>query len=286
VRPSNGGEGRLDRAGERWKTLVKSIVYPVFNRRRFQAYCVSLPKSGTKSMAGIFKKHYRAAHEKEHELVIGAILASADGSMGDAELRRLIKERDRRLWLELDSSTLNYFLLDVFLREFPGARFMLTIRDPHSWLDSIINHKMGRGLAGIWTDFTRYSFRPQDFTHARAESALAERGLFTLDCYFSCWARHIETVLERVPEHRLLVVRTDEIDSSLSAFADFLSIPSETLDPSKAHLHRAVGRFGVLSEIDPVFLREKCLAHCESLLKRYFPELLADDWRGPEEPSR
>jgi len=258
----------------RWKTYVKSLVYPMLKKRRCHAYCVSLPKSGTKSMAGVFARDYRASHEKESELLMQAVVDSAAGKLSDERRRRIIRGRDRRLWLEFDSSTLNYFILDVLVKEFPEAKFILTIRDPYPWLDSLINHVLGRGLSSEWAAFAQWWFKPENFRHGRAERALEERGLFPLDCYFSCWARHNSRVLDSVPAARLQTIRTEEIAAGLPRLAEFLSLPLESLDSSRAHIHRAVGRFEVLSEIDSDYLQERCRAHCESLLERFFPDSL------------
>src|SRR4051794_31876170 len=86
--------------------------------RRFHAYCVGMAKSGTHSIAGLFAKNYRTAHEPEDGLLVDALLAASRKAVDAAGLARLLRARDRRLRLEMDSSALNYFFLDLLLDEF------------------------------------------------------------------------------------------------------------------------------------------------------------------------
>ena len=89
-----------------------------------------------------------------------------------------------------------------------------------------------------------------------------------------------------MPEPQLLVTRTDRIDGSLPALAEFLSISTETLDLSRTHLYKAAGRYDVLTQIDPGLLREKCLSRCGPLVERYFPELIDLQDPAASLPSR
>ena len=59
-------------------------------------------------------------------------------------------ERDRDRWLELDSSALNYFFLDIFVDRFPESRFVLTLREPLSWLDSVFNQFLQPDIEPHW----------------------------------------------------------------------------------------------------------------------------------------
>lgn len=70
-------------------------------KRRFQAYCVGTGKSGTHSIAALFKSQYRSLHEPESRLVIETILAAADGLINTRELHKFVKQQDNRLWLEM-----------------------------------------------------------------------------------------------------------------------------------------------------------------------------------------
>src|SRR5689334_21825647 len=106
--------------------------------RRFHAINVGLPKTGTTSMAGIFSA-YRSGHEFMFREMMTALGHRALGTMTDEEIRNLVVERDRLGYLEFDSVSFAWSYVDILSREYPDARFFLTIRDCYSWLDSILN---------------------------------------------------------------------------------------------------------------------------------------------------
>jgi hypothetical protein len=256
------------------------VPYAVLRPRRFQAYCVGHMKTGTNSIADIFRANYRSAHEPGDSELIRAI-PGPGREPGPAEVSRFLAARDRRMWLEMDSSHLNYFFIEGLVRTFPRAKFILTVRECRDWLDSMFNHQLGGGpVDADWQRARDLRFRTGDGRHPEPERALAERGLYTLDGYLSCWAAHNRRVMAAVPRDRLLVVRTREIGRSLPAIAAFLGVPAATLDSSRAHGNRAVdraaGKFNVLPLIDPDYLAGKIREHCGELMAELFPESAGD----------
>jgi Sulfotransferase domain len=255
---------------------LRSLVQP----RRFHAYCIGAPKSGTHSIAGLFERGYRARHEPESESVIKMMLATSEGSADEGTVRRFLKWRDRRLWLELESSHLLCWFVETLVRQFRHAKFIVTIRDCYSWLDSYINHQLGRDIAEdmpFWYDLRDLYFRPRAFRHAEAERVLAENGLYTLDGYLSLWATHNHKVLAGVPADRLLVVRTQEIRHDVGRIAEFLRVPQQSLDVGQSHLYRAKASLGIVRSIERDFLEEKVDRYCGELMGRFFPDIRSLD---------
>jgi hypothetical protein len=255
-------------------------VLPSFiqRHRKFQAYCVGTAKSGTHTIAGLLSHRYRTAHEPEDNATIDIILAAANGSINKREIAEFVRKRDKRLRLELESSHFNHFFIDILVSEFRRARFILTIRDCYSWVNSFINHQLMWGVSSdSWRKLRDFRFRPDKFNHARQEQILADHGLYTLDGYLSYWAAHNTRVLEAVPRDRLLVLRTNEIKRQAGKLAEFLNIPVESLDVTQTHSFQAKKDFGLLAEIDKGFLEQKVNAHCQELMSRYFPEVLSLD---------
>jgi hypothetical protein len=241
--------------------------------RRFQAYCVGTAKSGTTSIADIFSRSYQAAHEPDYVRMIETILATF-GTVDRRGIDCFLRKRDQQLWLEMESSQLCYFFVEHLVRVFPDARFLLTIRDCRSWLDSLINHQLARPLSGerhaeYWQKLRDLRFGTAPDRHPEPERPLAERGLYTLDGYFSYWATHNQRIIDMVPKERLLIVRTHEITQSIPEFADFLHVPAESLDSLRGHTNRAIRMFNVLSLIDPDYLAGKIRQHCGKLMDRF-----------------
>lgn len=240
--------------------------------RRVRAYCVGTAKSGTHSLAGVFSAGYVAAHEAAHGQMIRAIFARAASRLDSSQAERFIRDRDRRLGLEMDSSQLNCPFVDVMARVFPEARFILTLRDCYSFLHSITNHTLARPASQSWRRFRDFRFGGHE--HSLHEQVLADRGLYTLDGYLSYWANHTHTAIREIPPDRLLVVRTREIRDSIPRIAGFLNLDPASLDAGQAHAYPAIKRFGVISQIDPHYVEDKVRQHCGDLMRRFYPELL------------
>jgi len=241
-------------------------------RRRAQIYCVGIAKSGTHSIADLFGDQVRANHEPDGHEVIGWIIDNAQGRLSDPEFETRIKRRDRRLRLEVDSSQLNAHFIEILVRAFPHAKFILTIRDPYSWLDSIINHSLSDSTPPAWKRMRDFRFRPQLFQHSPQEKILKDNGLYTLDGYLSYWARHNSLVLDAVPHERLLVVRTDEITKRAQEIAEFTEIRRASADKENTHSFLARAKYGILDSIDGSYLNKKIEEHCSAYTRRFFPD--------------
>jgi len=250
---------------------------PSWGRRRFHAFGLGAPKSGTQSLAAMFAGHYRAVHEPLARPLIERIVAAqaapgADAAAG-AELDRFVRRMERHHRWELNSSQLNGHVLETLLSAFPQARHVLTIRDCYAWLDSYANHHLSGPASAARRALRDLRFRPDLHPHRPEERALADRGLYSLDGCLAWWARHHRHVLATVPAERLLVVRTDALATRAGEIAAFLGVPAATLDLGRAHSHRAERRFHVLAEIDRSFLEDRVQHHGGELMRTFFPEI-------------
>lgn len=251
-----------------------------YQPRRFHAYCIGSVKSGTHSIAGMFASHYRAAHEAESAEFIDAIIASSRGILPASTCQRFLKQRDLRLWLELEASHLLAYLLPELLETFPDARYILTIRDCYSWLDSYINQLYYRGNGAHWKRFSEWRYPAEQHLYAPEEKILAAHGLCPLDLYLALWKEHNEHVLRLVPAERLLIIRTHEILDSAPQLAEFLDIPVKHLDVSRGHSYQARGKSNVLYQIDRDFLAHRFQRHCQEFMSRFFPEFTFEQWHA------
>ena len=243
--------------------------------RRTRLYGIGTPKSGTHSIAAMFSGSVRSDHEPERAEVLEKTYAHQDGHISDEELRQWVRARDRKLALEVDSSSLNFEILDLLLREFPDARYVLTMRDCYSWCNSAMNHTAryrGR-LDAIWAPIRESRYRPDMFQHAPEEKLLQASGFYTLDGYFSYWARHNGEVIEKIPTERLLVVRTDQIQQRAFEIADFAGLPRRSVRLDRTHEYRNPGKQELLRQLDRGFVEAKVERHCRALMTRYFPEI-------------
>ena len=251
----------------------KTFLFRLINPRKTHLYCVGTAKSGTHSIAAIFGNQLRSAHEPESEEVIDTILNIAAGKINTQEIHQYILKRDQRLWLEIDSSQLNFFLLNELVNLFPKAKFILTIRHPYPWLDSFINHQLARGGSSKWQQLRDLRFRPDIYSHASEEKFLKEMGLYSLDGYFSYWKNHNITVLKNVPKDRLLIVRTDKITEGTEEIFDFAGISRRNFPKNNSHTFKAKAKLNVLNKLDQKYLQLKIEEHCQEIITRFFPEV-------------
>src|SRR5262245_15206735 len=92
-------------------------------RRRIHLINVSLPKTGSTSIVGLFARNFRASHEFLLEEATAAIRAYRDGLLDESALRRVLRDRDAAGGLEIDSATFNHAYARILVTEFPDARF-------------------------------------------------------------------------------------------------------------------------------------------------------------------
>ena len=107
--------------------------------RRFQAYCLGLPKTGTVSVHGIFG-NYRTRHEFQQWDTHQMIIQYKHKKISRQEFLKFLQDRDFAGQMEMDSAHFNRHYIDILAQEFPEAKFICTIRDCYSWLNSLINY--------------------------------------------------------------------------------------------------------------------------------------------------
>jgi len=240
--------------------------------RRFLSYVIGTGKTGTQSMAGIFAQNFRSAHEPASRELISLALDVAAGVTSRAAVRDLLVARDNRLSLELESDGTLWQFLPELIDLFPQGKFILTIRDCYTWLNSVFDHNVKVEAEGPWRRYDDLTYASWHYEYEPEEEILATHGLRTLSHYLSHWTAHNEAVIRATPRERLLVVRTDQIRQMIPAIEIFIGIPEGTLDPQRAHLHKTPRKLNLLSRIDPAFVREKVDTHCGALMQEYFPE--------------
>jgi len=243
--------------------------------RRSRLYGLGVGKTGTHSLAEMFSKDVRARHEPEARDTIDKIIDRHDGRISDDEWIGWVRARDRRLALEVDSASLNLHLLTSLMPEFPDARFVLTVRDCYSWLNSAINHivRVREKLAPHWLKWRAFQAGPTGYIYGAGDEVLKTAGLPNLDNQLFQWRKYNEEVLATVPAERLLVVRTDQITKRAFEIADFACLPRRTVRLEGTHAFQNRVTRQPIREIDRTFLEATVEEHCRPLMARFFPEI-------------
>jgi hypothetical protein len=244
---------------------------PLLRPKRFEAFCVGLPFSGTQPVAAMFD-HYRSEHEPGGAAFLRQIVGFLDRGISAAAMADILRRRNRELWLEMEASSRNVYIIDHLVELFPEAKFVLNVRDCGGWLESFLDHELATPAppGDPLTAFRRHRFGGE-FQHAPEERILLDRGLATLDGYFSYWAFHLRRIHEAVPAERLMVIVMGKLTERAADLAEFVGVPATKLNLDVAHRPKAVEKSGILAQIDPAFIRAKAEAHCGEWMHRYFP---------------
>lgn len=249
--------------------------------RPFHAFGVGLPKTGTVSLANLLKKNYHATHEPETWILNHILQRSSLGEqnrLDDSSVIGILKSRDRLIYPSFESNFVLGMLIDVLHEAFPSAKYVLTIRDCYSWINSEINQQHLIGNTQPWGLLADYRYGKRLY-YPSAESTLKRYRLYPLSSYFSYWSEHIQSVLETIPSDKLLVIRTRDLNRKTQEIAEFLEIPHDMLDTERIHSHQRKKKpLDIRDLVDSSHLQEQALRHCSDIMDRFYSEdKVADD---------
>lgn len=236
--------------------------------RKFHCFCVGAPKTGTTSIAWIFR-NYRSAHEPDPIKTTEFIIKVDQGFYSKEEAISLIKERDKLLNLEIESGHPLVYISDLLVEIFPESRFIITIREPYSFLSSRLNYSKSAHPQS-WKKYRKYIFGKYHEQYDPKEIILKNMGLYSLDAYLAHYAEHYKIALFNIPENRRLIIRTNELNNSIAKIAQFLNIKASKLKVSHAKKNKR--KIKILEQMDPSFVRQKIWEHCSNIIHDFFPE--------------
>ncbi len=241
----------------------------------FRVYGVGTAKSGTHSLWKIFSQ-YPAAHEAQSYQLRQLLIRRWSGKNVDGLLRTYFRRQHRQIRFAVYISHIQSFCVPEILRAVPQSKIILTIRDPYTWLDSMLNHLTYDQVSGVDSLWESYWNKILSTPQPRSEDlalTLYDTLCYSLDAYLIHWRTINEKIITETPPDRLLILRTDQLADSLGQIADFLGIKESQLDPTCTHDFRAHIKLDLLRQVDQEFLNQKVREHCGELMDRFFPEI-------------
>ena len=247
--------------------FVRQLVTP----RQLQALCVGAPKSGTTSIANLFSKNYRYEHEAERKAHVEFIWLHYTGVVSDAEYIQYLIKRDRRLWLDIESNCFLGYRPDLVYRAFQNARFILTIREPFSWLESIFDNNINYPVTASITMLRWHSFffHPEDYQYTDKDAILKENKLYPLDAYLNYWVCTNRSVMDSIPDEQLLVLYTHKISHGLAELADYLGVSADTFNKEKARMNVTSIKHDIIKKMDSDYVHSRIEAVCQGFIRDY-----------------
>lgn len=218
-------------------------------------------------MSKIFTPGFRSAHEPRIDQLGTLIEQRWSGQVEEESLRRQLRRRDETLWLECEASHPIAWFSDILSHDFPESKFILTVRDCYSWLESIINQHINNPHSTQSVHGRRRALY-YGGTYSSAYALSENMGVYTLDGYLSYWSRHNSFVLDSVPPHRLMVIPTFDIAQHLGGISTFMGISTTEINSERSHSHIGGKKHGVLSQIDRDLLISKIEQYCRPTIDR------------------
>jgi len=239
--------------------------------RRLRIYNVGCPKTGTTTVPRMFAD-YRAGHEWAALQFLPIATAVLTGELrADApRARRALRYRSLRYHMEIDAANFLTPVAGTLANLYPDAKFVLTVRDCFTWLDSRIAQDVRYSAQpnAIWGAYLDSLYNQVDGGFAPEESALEEMGVRSIRSYLSLWNRFTQPVIDAIEPDRLLVLRTEDLNHSAGELARFAGVPPATIAPT--HANRRPKPHPLLAEVPRDFVVERCREQCSSLMERYW----------------
>lgn len=231
----------------------------LFRDRKCHVYCVGAAKTGTTSISHVYSQCMRAAHEPEVTQTTNLVVEFLQNNISESTVRKELQQRDKRLFLELESShPLGYlapFLTDIY----PEARFVVTVREPKSWLKSRLNYHHYKSPPE-WKKYRDYIWSRHFNGFAKEEKILEEHGLFSLEAYLKQYAEQYEILFSKIPSDKYIIIKTSEIDEKIPAITKFIGIGDKNLSP--VWTNKLEKEKDILSLLESDFVSEKISQHC------------------------
>lgn len=177
---------------------MKKLKYKIRRLKpKTKAYYISATKKRSTSLVAMLQSNHKSTYELETERVNQIVVNRLEGNIINLELKRILMKRNRRLNLELKSAHSLGYMSHVLSEVFLDSKFVITIKDPYSWLKSQLNFYY-RFDPPAWKFYREYFWLKRHSKYAPEEALLEETGLCSLDiCLQPCLNhyRHVSVLL-------------------------------------------------------------------------------------------
>ena len=239
--------------------------------RRHRGFALGPPKSGTTSVARMFQHNCRSGHEAMRPATVNAMHSHFRGSYSDADLCNTYTARDKQLLLELESNCFLAYRPDLLFSCFPSSKFLITVRQPLSWLDSILDNNINypRNKTATMTQWHEVMFSYSEDDVQKEDQPLIDCGLYPLTTYLNYWASTYRKCLNSIPDAQKLVVGTNNISQQREIVASFLGIEIDGIQPVSSHANKTTEKHNLRDLLSPLYVQETISHCCDELIQRY-----------------
>jgi len=243
-------------------------------QRRFRVYCIGLPRSGTHSIANLFRTNFRADHEPYAGSTVKVIENMHRNRISSSKIIDHLLIRDKILQLEMESTHYLYRFVPQLVTLFPDSKFIMTVREPKSWLESEMNKNYQSVKGRIWSRLETIRYGIYNNKHQN-DSLKNIKGIYPVSSYLQYYRDHIEFVIKHVPEKRLMVLDTFTLQENINTLCDFIDVESYKLNLEKIHsAKRKVKEIQLNKLVDESVIHESIDKYCRPFIEEKTPFLL------------
>ncbi len=240
-----------------------------FRSRKAHIYCIGAAKTGTTSIAQMYNGCLRTAHEPDVYETTDLVMRYLKGDISPNTLATECKSRDKRLNLELESSHPLGYLSSTLVDMFPNSKYIVTVRDAHSWLRSRLNFHQNRSPQE-WQKYRDFIWSKHHEGYAPEEKVLEQNGLYSIDAYLKQYSEQYKIIFDAIPESKMLVVKTRDISNKVHEMNSFIGL--EAVDIKAVHTNKMNVRESLFDAIPHEFISSRIDQHCGWLQQRFFSD--------------
>ncbi|NQY13728.1 MAG: hypothetical protein HRT81_07725 [Henriciella sp.] len=191
---------------------------------------VGLPRSGTHTIAECWSGNV-AWHEAWHASIIHLLTQYKSGKISKRRVQRRLLCRWRlALRVDLDVFHALHHFLDVLPEHEQPSHYILTVREPIKWVESIMNQSYITRDMPIWMELEDYNHGRYNLPFESWDTDELQRYVrWPVRAYFKYWNDHVAHVLSTVDKNKLIVGQPNMLPGFLSDIADFCNLDKSLL---------------------------------------------------------
>lgn len=264
--------------------ISNSIKRRIVSNRPSLVFGVGMPKTGTTSIAKMLGPSQHGYHEKNRARIIPLIRSYCNGRAGVSELKLSFAIRDICLYPLFDVAHYYGAIVGELSDLFPESKFIVTLRNCYSWAESFGNQliKRWRWKEGWSKDCGDYLVKwqkyqldsPRIWKYPSEELKLKRVGMPPLATLYEYYRRRNTKLLGEIPPDRRIIIKTSEIDQSISQLEQFAGLPGGTLNEDRSHARKRQQTFvNLFEDVPSTHLKNLAQKYCNDIMKDHFSEI-------------
>lgn len=257
------------------KKAFKSIApLPMLERisgRKRRIYALGTAKSGTTSIAEMFSDILKSDHEPHRPATVSDMYKHFTGNMSDAQIQKTYRARDKQLLLDLESNCFLAYRPDLLRSTFADGKYIVLIRDPMTWLDSIFDNNINfpRDKTLTLAKWHSVLFHSDKMRESSNDDLLVELGLYPVNCYLDYWARTYDRCLRALSDSQCILVGTNQITRRAEEIGEFIGLDTSRIEPGTTHRNSTTEKHGILRRLDSTHVAESLRKVCQPLIDEF-----------------